>query len=61
MKKLFIALFALCLGCGFSASAQNWSKIGSGALKAAKALTLSTRCLRMPLPVLSTVPAPPTA
>ena len=41
MKKLFIALFALCLGCGFSASAQNWSKIGSGALKAAKALTLS--------------------
>ncbi|MBD5350191.1 MAG: M48 family metallopeptidase [Bacteroides sp.] len=41
MKKLFIALFALCLGCSFSASAQNWSKIGSGALKAAKALTLS--------------------
>ena len=41
MKKLLIALFALCLGCGFSASAQNWSKIGSGALKAAKALTLS--------------------
>lgn len=41
MKKLFIALLSLCIGAGFSASAQNWSKIASGAVKAGKALTLS--------------------
>lgn len=39
MKKLIIVFFILS-AC-FTASAQNWSKIAGGAVKAAKALTIS--------------------